>query len=228
MKKVWKLVGIATLVAVLGVAAVGAVAFAQDDEGSGFPFNFHQRFREAVAGILGVTVDEYDAALDQAQGQVVDEAQAEGWLTEEQAELLRWRLEQAPDMGRMDMGKALHGFTRGIGRPGDSLVSTAADVLDMSLTDLLTELQDGQSIADVAGEKGVATQEIVDAYLAQIREDVDEAVAEGDMTQTQADYYLQRAEERALEQLDNTWEGGPRGFDGGHGGRRGFPGLDGM
>jgi polyhydroxyalkanoate synthesis regulator phasin len=228
MKKVWKLVGIATLVAVLGVAVVGAVAFAQDDEGSGFPFDFHQRFREAVAEILGVTVDEYDAALDQAQSQVVDEAQAEGWLTEEQAEVLRWRMEQAPDMGRVDVGKALRGVGRGIGRPGDSLVSTAADVLDMSLTDLLTELQDGESIADVAAEKGVETQEIVDAYLAQIGEDVDEAVADGDMTQTQADYYLQRAEERALEQLDNTWEGGPRGFDGSHGGRRGSPGLDGM
>jgi len=226
MKRVWKLVGIATLVAVLGVAAVGAVALAQDDDGTGF--DFQQRFREAVAEILGVAVDEYDAALEQAQGEVVDQALAEGWLTEEQAELLQWRMDQAPGPARMDVGKGMHAFTRGIGGPGDGLVSTAAEVLDMSLTDLLTELQDGQSIADVAGEKGVDTQQIIDAYLAEINEDVDEAVAEGDMTQTQADYFLQRAEERALDQLDNTWEGGPRGFDGGHGGRMGFPGPGGF
>jgi polyhydroxyalkanoate synthesis regulator phasin len=222
MRKVWKLVGIATLVAVLGVAAVGAVAFAQDEEGTGF--DFHQRFREAVAEILGVTVDEYDAALEQAQGQVLDEALAEGWLTEEQAELLRWRMEQAPGPGRMDLGKAMHGFARGIGRPGDNLASIAAEVLDMSLTDLLTALQDGQSIAEIAGEQGVDTQEIVDAYLAEISEDLEEAVAEGDMTQTQADYYLQRAEERALDQLENTWEGGPRA----PGGHMGGPGLGGF
>jgi hypothetical protein len=232
MKKVWKLVGIATLVAVLGVAAAGAVAFAQEDEASGFPFDFHQRFREAVADILGITSDEYDAALEQAQGQVLDEAEAEGWLTEEQAEVLRWRMDQAPGMARMDLGKGIpnlgRAFARGIGGPGDNLVSIAAEVLDMSLVDLLTELQNGQSIAEVASNQGVDAQAIVDAYLAEIQEDVDEAVAEGDMAQTQADYFLQRAEERALDQLDHTWQGGPRGFDGARGGRMGFPGPGGF
>jgi hypothetical protein len=77
MKRFWKFAGIATLVAILGVAAVGAVAYAQDD-GSGGPFDFGGRFREAVANILGVTVDEYDAAVEQAQDQVVDEALEEG------------------------------------------------------------------------------------------------------------------------------------------------------
>ena len=69
MKRIWKIVGVATLVAILGVAAVGAVAYAQDD-GEGFPFDFAGRFKEALAGILGVTVEEYDNAVDQAQSQV--------------------------------------------------------------------------------------------------------------------------------------------------------------
>jgi hypothetical protein len=228
MKRIWKVVGIATLVAVLGVVAVGAVAFAQDDDGSGFPFDFQQRFRETVAEILGITVDEYDVALEQAQAQVIGEAEAEGWLTEEQAELLQWRMDQAPGPSRWDMGKVTRGLARGIVGPGDSLVSVAAEVMDMSLTDLLTELQDGQTIADVASSQGVDTQAIVDAYLAEITEDVEGAVAEGDMTQTQADYYLQQAEERATDQLENPWEGGLRGFDGRHGGRMGFPGPGGF
>jgi hypothetical protein len=228
MVKLWKVIGIATLVAVLGLAAVGAVAFAQDDDESGFPFDFRERFHEAVAGILGITVEEYDAALDQAQDQVIGQAEAEGWLTGEQAELLRWRMDQAPGSPRFDMGRAMPAIGRSIGGPGDSLLSVAAEVLDMSLTDLLTELQDGQTLAGIASEQGVEAQDIVDAYLAEIMPDLEEAVAEGDMTQVQADYYLERAEERATEQLDKAWEDGILGPGGRHGGRMGFPGPGGF
>lgn len=222
MKKIWKIVGIAAMVAILGVAAVGAVVYAQDD-GSGGPFDFHGKFREAIAEILGISVDDYDAAVEQAQDQVVDEALAEGWLTEEQAELFQWRMDRAPTT-RMpglgpDMGKLGHHLIGG----GDGLVSIAADEMEMSLTDLLTEIEDGKSIADVAEEKGVDTQTIVDAYLAQIQEKLDEAVAEGNMTQTQADYRLQQAEERVTDLLHSTGLGGLRG-GGRHGRPMGFPG----
>ena len=226
MKRFWKFAGIATLIAVLGVAVVGAVAYAQED-GEGFPFDFRGKFKEALAEILGVSVEEYDAAVDQAQGQVVDEALAEGWLTEDQADMLKWRMDQAPDLGMRGMGKDFGGFDRGMFGRGDNLVSVAADELGMELTDLLTELQDGKTIADVAGEKGVDTQVIIDAYTAQLKENLDEAVTEGRITQNQADYQLEKVEERATGQLDNTGLGGFHG-GGRHGGSRGFPGLGGF
>lgn len=223
MKKVWKVVGIAAMVTILGVVAVGAVAYAQDD-GSGGPFDFDGKFREALAGILGISVDEYDAAVDQAQGQVVADAVDEGWLTEEQAELLQWRLNQMPGDGMRGLGKGLGGFDRGMPGGGTHLTSIAADALDMSLTELLTELQGGLTIADVAAEAGVDTQTIVDAYVVELKQDLDEAVAEGRITQKQADYQLEQAGERVTDQLDNTWEGNSRG-GGRHGGPMGFPGL---
>jgi hypothetical protein len=225
MRRFWKIAGIAALVAIVGVAAVGAVAFAQDDDGS--PFDFGQRFREAISGILGVTVEEYDAAVEQAQEQVVDEARSEGWLTEDQAEMLKWRMDQAPRFGMPGMGKDFGGFDRGMLGRGSNLLSIAADKLDMSLTDLLTELQDGKTIAEVAQDKGVTTQDIVDAYVSELRADLDEAVADGHMTQKQADYALEQTKERVTDQLDNTWEGRfPGGFPGGGrpGRRGGFPG----
>ncbi len=226
MRKFWKIAGIATLVAILGVAAVGAVVYAQDD-GTGGPFDFGGRFRQALADILGISVEEYDAAVEQAQDRVVDEAVDEGWLTEDQAEMLRWRMDQAPGFGMRGMDKGFGGFGHGMFGPGDNLISIAADQLGMSLTDLLTELQDGKSIADVAAEKGVDTGAIVDAYLAKLKDNLDEAVAEGRITQKQADYSLEQAEERAVDQLDNTWEDGFRG--GGHrGGMMGFPGMGGF
>lgn len=219
MKRFLTIAGIATLVAVLGVAAVGAVAYAQDDE-AGWPFDFRQNFREAIAGILGISVDEYDAAVEQAQGQVVDEAQAEGWLTEEQAEQMREKMAEGfGPRGGMDrdfMGKG-HMGKRPMGKApmggGGGLLETAADKLDMPVKDLFTELKDGKSIADVAAEKGVDTQVIVDAFLEDIKATLDEAVANGKLTQERADWMLQQAAERVPEQLDGTFEGSaPGGF----------------
>jgi polyhydroxyalkanoate synthesis regulator phasin len=226
MRKLWKITGIAILVAILGVAAVGAVVYAQDD-GSGGPFDFGGRFRQALADILGINVEEYNTAVEQAQDQVMNEAVDEGWLTEDQAEMLRGRMDQDPGFGMRGIDKGMGGLEHGVLGAGNNLISIAADQLGMSLTDLLTELQDGKSIAEVAAEKGVDTGAIVDAYLAERKEDLDEAVADGRITQNQADYSLQQAEERAVDQLDNTWEDGFRG--GGHrGGMMGFPGMGGF
>mgnify|MGYP001061022786 CR=1 FL=1 len=226
MKRLWKLAGIAMAVAILGAAALGAVAYAQDDDGT--PFDFRARFRDALAGALGVTVEEYEAAVDQAQAQVVDEALSEGWLTEEQAEVLQWRMDQAPGLRMPGPGKGHGMLGRGMGIGGDNLLSVAADELGMSLTELLTELQDGKSIADVAAAQEADLQAIVSSYLVTLREDLDEGVAEGRMTQNQADYALQQAEERATSQVENTWEGGLRGPGGRRDGGRGFPGLGGF
>lgn len=227
MSRLWKMLGIAALVAIVGVASVSAAALAQDD-GSGEPLDFQARFREAIAGILGISIDEYDAAVEQAQGQVIDEAQAEGWLTTEQAEMMRWRLEQAPGLGMHGLGRGggPHMGGPGIGHLGQNLLSVAAEQLNLSITELMDALQDGSTIAGLAAEAGVDPQAIVDAYLAGMRENVAEAVSEGRMTQTQADYYLEQLETRITDHLDNTWQNGLHLEDGGRrGGPLGFPGL---
>ena len=205
MRKFWTFVGIATLVAILGAVSVGAVAYAQDD-GSGGPFDFGGRFREAIAGVLGISVEEYDAAVEQAREQVVGKALDEGWLTEDQAEKMQERLERGfgrrGGMDRGFMGPHM-GF---MGRGGTSLFGAAAEKLDMSVEDLFVEIRDGKSIAEVAEEAGVDTQEIIDAYLAQLEENLTQAVEDGKITQNQADWMLEQATERAPDQLNNTFE----------------------
>jgi hypothetical protein len=229
MKRVWKIVGIAVVVAILGVAIVGVAAFAQGDTGtSDSPFDYVTKFKEALAGILGISVDDYNAAVDKAEQQVVDQAMSEGWLTQDQADMLQWRLDQAPagaGLG-MEMGR---GFGKmGMGGPGgDNMLSIAADKLGMKLTELLTELQGGKTIADVAKEKSVDTQTIVDAYLAKVKENLDQSVADGNITQKQADYQLEQAKTRATDQLDNTWQRFDHGGGRGHGGMMG-PGMGGF
>ncbi len=228
MRKVWKFLGIASLVAVLGVVTIGAVVYAQDGGESDWPFDFGQRFKEALADILGIGVDEYDSAVEQARGQVVDDAVEEGWLTEEQAEMLEWRLQQAPELGRRGMmPRGLGEFDRRLKSGGARLLSIAADELDMSVTELLTELQDGKSIAEVAGDKGVDLQVIADACMAEVRESLDDAVADGRITQKRADWQLAQTEERLTDLLNNTWDEHLRD-EVHHGGMLGIPGIGGL
>ena len=51
------------------------------------------------------------------------------------------------------------------GRHAD-LIEAAADVLGMTADELRTELESGKTIADVAGEKGVDLQTVIDAVVA--------------------------------------------------------------
>ncbi len=228
MQRFWKMAGIATLVVMLGVAVLGVAAYAQDDGGT--PFDFGARFKEAVAKALGVTVDEYDAAVEQAHEQVIDEAVTEGWLTEDQAQRMQEQMDKAPG----DRGRGKGFMRRGdgfLGRRGDSPINAAAEALDMTVSDLMAEIQGGKSIADVATEKGVDLQVIIDAYLKQVGETLDQAVQDGRITQDQADLMLEQAGKRVPEMLNNTWEGRgpgrfpPGGFPGGHPGHMGYPGT---
>jgi len=112
-----------------------------------------------------------------------------------------------------------------MGRQGgsaNSLVSVAADVLGMERADLVAELQAGKTIAQVAEGLDVDPQTIVDAFIAIRAEKLAEAVANGCITQEQADLMLEHlAEEAAARVYEPFSPGGGRGQGGGGRGRRG-------
>ncbi len=249
MKKLWTIAGLVALVAILGATALGAIVLAQDeDDGTGF--DLRERLHEAIAGVLGVGVDEYDAAVDTARQQVLDEAVSEGVLTEEQAERMGERFAEGVGPGGMGgfgrrggmMGRS-GGFGGGMmGGSQSSLLAVAAEELSMTVEELAAALEneDTNTIAAVAAAQGVDPQVIVDAFVAQRAEWMAQAVEDGRMTQEQADYMLDHMQEEVLEHLDTpyTGAGGPGGcFGGGQGGSwrggmmgpggfRAFPGTD--
>jgi len=185
---------------------------------------------EAIASILGITVEEFDTAVEAAQEQVLEEAVADDWLTQEQADRMQERMSLDAG-GRWMVGRGLLGGRFAWGMHGGSLISVAADELGMSLSDLTAEFQEGKSIAEVAEEKSVDPQAIVDACLAQYKEKLTEAVEDERITQKQADLMVANMEEAIAEQLDaacgGCWAGGFRGRGGrGRGGCfGGFRGL---
>ena len=240
MRRVLVIGGIAALVAILAVAALGAVALAQ--EGEDGPFNFRAKFNEAVAGLLGIPVSDYEQALTDAREQVLDEAVDEGWLTEEQREKMQERMQDGAGPGRMGPhgmfpgkeipegdfpeggfhGRGWRGMPFGWkGAPEGGPLAAAAEALGMSVEDLLSAMQEGQSIAGLAVEKGVELDTIADAYVTPMEEKLAELVEEGELTQEQADQKLESLREMIRGMLEKTWpEGGFHDFrKGGHPGR---------
>lgn len=96
------------------------------------------------------------------------------------------------------------------GGAAGSLVTVAAAQLGMTPAELLVELQAGKTIAQVAGEKGVAVETIVEAFVAGRAEQLAQLVANGQLTQEQADAMLATMRTNVTARLSEPWSaGGP-------------------
>ena len=94
-----------------------------------------------------------------------------------------------------------------------SELNAAATALGISSTDLSTDFKNGQSLWDVLTQKGVSLQTVMSAIqtarTADFRNQINQAVANGKMTQDKANWLL--------EGLDKGYIGGPGGFGFGFG-----------
>lgn len=203
MSRLWKIAGITALVAVLAVSAVVLVSAQGPQAGQGV--NLWERMHEAIAKRLGITVEQYDSAVDTAREDVLTQAVEEGLLTQEQADRMRERGQDGfGSWGMMRGGRfGERGF--GMGGPGNSLVSVAAEQLGLSVEQLVDELEAGKTIADVAAVKGVELETIVDAYIAPRAEFLAQQVADGHLTQAEADETLAHMREEAEEHLEEAY-----------------------
>lgn len=116
----------------------------------------------------------------------------------------------------------------GRGAPGSmsrgASLTTMATALSMTEAELQSALQAGKTVADLATEKGVALQTIVDALVAEQKTLLQQAVTDGRLTQEQADARVAALAEQLPTQLSTAFTPGMR--DGGRGMPGGFgPGV---
>ncbi|MGY1988145.1 hypothetical protein ACI792_18155 [Blastococcus sp. SYSU DS0669] len=107
------------------------------------------------------------------------------------------------------------GLGRGSDRGGGRLdLATAATALGLTEDELREALAaDGTSMADVAGQQGVAVDTVVDALVTAGQERLAQAVEDGDLTQEEADERLAELEERITERVaDDDPRPGGRGW----------------
>lgn len=74
-------------------------------------------------------------------------------------------------------------------------LEAAATALGMTPEALKTALRGGSSLADVAKSKNIAVQEVIDAMVADEKTEIAEAVADGKLTQAEADSILAKVDE---------------------------------
>lgn len=100
------------------------------------------------------------------------------------------------------------------------LLDVAAETLEMSIDDLIAELDEDTSIADVAAARGVAAETIVDAMVDEAAAHMQQAVEDGRLTQEEADERLAQLREDITTRINEPGlperpphpphEGGPR------------------
>jgi hypothetical protein len=117
----------------------------------------------------------------------------------------------APDGAARPDGPGCHGG------PG---LDAMAEAIGIDVEELRTALQDGQTPAEVAEANGVSRADLVDAIVADITTHIEEHVADGGLTQEQADERLADVEANAELIVDGER---PEGMGPGGPGRGGPP-----
>ncbi|MBX3315034.1 MAG: hypothetical protein KF906_12015 [Actinobacteria bacterium] len=185
---------------------------------------------DTAAETLNMTEDELRSALadgkslaEIAEAQGVDRqalidalvAAGEARLDEAKANLPD-RIADAVDKtfeGRGDMGGRFPILSKGL--------TVAADTLGMTEDELRTALrEDGKTLAEVAEAQGVDRQTLVDALVADANARLAEKVADGTITQEQADERAGTITDAVEKMVDGEGfgQGGPRGRGGFRGG----------
>jgi hypothetical protein len=173
-----------------------------------------------VAAEQGIELETVVDALIAEVETRLDEHVADGSLTEDEAAdklanaeaMISERVNEVPKMG--DRGD---GFRRGA-----QLSATVLDMLGVDAATLREAFAAGQTVADVASENGVDVNDIVSALVDERATHLAEHVADGSLTQEEADEKLADAEAMITERLNTVpsvaFDGG-RGHGGkGHGG----------
>ena len=150
-----------------------------------------------IAAELGVTVDELDAAQTAVQETVLAQLVEDGTITQEQ-------LDQMLEM------KALRGLSKDIFSRDDAQ-AVIAETLGLTVEELVAAHEDGTRISELAEAQGLDMETVMTAVSDARTAAFEQAVADGTITQEQADLLLSQQGHRF---------GGGRGH-GGHGGPRG-------
>lgn len=221
MKKVMMILGTvgALAIGLFAVAAVGAQEGVTDEVTR--PVD---DLVSRVAEKLGVSEDEFVTAWNDSAIEIVDEKVAAGELDAEVGEAIKERIAESdgiwvPHGPRHGHGPRLHGMM---------LIGQAAqNVLDTDDGELREAFANGQSLLDVALEKGFSEEEFTADLLDEIQSILDSKVADGDLAQEKADAIYERIAENIGDIINQVRNDAPSDlrFDGPGFGPRGFGGF---
>jgi hypothetical protein len=155
-----------------------------------------------LADALGITTDELQAARETANQAAIDQAIAEGLITQEEANAMQARKNVASYLNR------------------DALLAKA---LGMSVEDLQAAYDNGETLSTLMKAKGLDAATVREKLQAAYTDALAQAVKDGVITQEQADEMSQNGRGFGMMPgmgMPFEGRGGGRGFDHGRGGHR--------
>jgi hypothetical protein len=160
-----------------------------------------------LAEALGITTDELAQARERANQAALDQAVAEGLITQEQADEM---------LQQKQRRETLQGY---LGR--DALLAQA---LGMTVDELQAAYAKGESLSDLMSEQGLDAVTVREQVQAAHEAALAQAVEDGVLTQEQADQMSGMPLGRLDARPSRGWPGFPGRENGSH--RDGFPGMD--
>jgi hypothetical protein len=150
-----------------------------------------ETYLDTLAAELGVDRAALGPAAQAAANAAIDTAVAAGDLDAEDAEEAKARIAELEDPARL-LVRGIGGHRHGPGGIGIGLrlgeaVDAAAEALGMEDDDLVEAMRDGSSLQELAEQQGVDYASVSSAVLAAVQAEVDDAVADEDITQERAD-----------------------------------------
>jgi hypothetical protein len=172
-------------------------------------------FLDDLAGRLNVSPDQLDAAIKGAAADQIDAAVKAGRLSQDQANQLKQRIQQAPNgvplFGR-GPGGPHPGFGGGPGPRGD--LGAAAKYLGVTDQQLFSDLRAGKSLADVAKAQNKSVDGLKAALKADETARLDQAVKAGRLTTDQRAKIEAGLDQRLDQEIDGTRPAGPGAMHG--------------
>jgi hypothetical protein len=151
---------------------------------------------DAAAAALNLTPEELREKLSDGETTIADVAQEQNvdidTVIDAMTNADRERIEALVDEPWRGHGPGPGGFGFGGRHRGPGGLhffaghDALADALDISEDDLHEKLRDGKTIAEIAQESGKSVDSIVDALVQSANEHIDEAVADGHLTEERA------------------------------------------
>jgi uncharacterized protein YidB (DUF937 family) len=199
---------VAGTVAAIAVGGTGA-AIAATQIGSS-PSEESKAVLSDAAKQLGVQPDKLSAALKKALEDRVDAAVAAGRITKAEGSALKQRIESndfplfAPPL----FGPGFRHF--GFGHRAFPGLSAAASYLGLTESQLDSKLDSGRTLAEVAKDQGKSVDGLVAAMKGDLKQKLDQAVADGRITKAQEDQALNDADQRLTNLVNGKFMRPPR------------------
>lgn len=167
-----------------GVLSAGGTASAQTPEQQSQARL--EQYESLLAQKLGISVQTLQDAETGARNQMIDDALASGKITQAQADKLRSMPPGAFRAGRLD------GMKNRVHNALVNVFNAAAKTIGISNDDLKTQVQSGQSLAQVANAHNMTTDQLKTGITTEITAQLKAGVDSGKITQPEADQILSR------------------------------------